>query len=176
MIRSMARCPYCHQCEVAYDWHTEEVVFNPDGVRQEPCEHLAYLNGAFCQWELLPNGNTRVGLSSFFWHHAGFAGTDIQQVFRGVMEVVAATPIPEPFDPEQPFQAQRICIEEDVTLPRPDVVALLDEVGWENNQDDRLAPHKYRLNGWIVFAADAAKFVAAVLAAIPRPVPIRKCG
>ena len=58
MIRNLARCPYCGDCEIALD-DNPSLVFNPGG-RQEPCPHLAWVDGRYAQWELSPQGINRV--------------------------------------------------------------------------------------------------------------------
>lgn len=44
MIRSIARCPYCRECEIAIDDDPPAVIFDPDRPRGLPCPHLASIS------------------------------------------------------------------------------------------------------------------------------------
>lgn len=43
MIRNVTQCPYC-RAVLAIDCQTGRTLWNPDGVKHEPCEHVA------CYW------------------------------------------------------------------------------------------------------------------------------
>ena len=64
MIRNLAQCPYCGDCEIALDDHPS-LVFNPAG-SSSPCGHLAWVEGRYSQWDLSPQGiNRAIGSTEF---------------------------------------------------------------------------------------------------------------
>ncbi len=67
MIRNLARCPHCGNCEVALD-DASSVVFNPDSPSR-PCPHLAWVDGRYSQFEPSPQGVPHlIGSSEFRWN------------------------------------------------------------------------------------------------------------
>jgi hypothetical protein len=152
---------------VAYDCDAKSVVFNPDGALEQPCEHFIYLNGMFCQWELLPDSGTRVSLANILWHHPDLAGIDIKELYGRIMEVTRSVPADGAGADEPPFQTGRVRWQDEVHLSRQETIALLDELGWDQVPDDRLVPRRFRLNGWVVFASPASDFIARILRQLP---------
>ncbi len=70
MIRNLARCPYCGDCEVALD-DASAVVCNPDSSAR-PCPHLAWVDGRYSQFERSPQGVPHlIGSSEFRWGPPG---------------------------------------------------------------------------------------------------------
>jgi hypothetical protein len=74
MIRQLNTCPFCGPypdcCEIAYDFRSLELVFNPDGPRG-PFAHLVYIGGLFVRWE---RDGRLVRAYPFSWRHPLLTG------------------------------------------------------------------------------------------------------
>ena len=143
MIRNLAQCPYCGNCEVALD-DSPALSFNPGGVPR-PCTHLAWVDGRYSQWDRSPLGTDRViGSVEFSWAPpaAGMAeGTE--DLLPYLRELVIQKP-DWGFSPPMPFAARTLSAEE----KRP------DELGKTHTLWD--------VDGWAIFASAPGAFWAAL--------------
>src|SRR4051794_23571801 len=66
MIENLARCPYCGDCEIALD-DSLALLFDPNGLAR-PCQHLAWVDGRYSQWDVSAQGIDHViGSTEFRW-------------------------------------------------------------------------------------------------------------
>ena len=144
MIRQLAQCPFCNGCEVALD-DRPDLVFNPDGVTQIPCAHLAWVEGRYEQWGKGPHGVFGViGSTEFRWDPPEPAAAErTEQLLPYLRELVNAG-ADWPFAPAHPFVVRLLTAEEKVT----DAKGRTNPV-WE-------------VDGWAVFASDPSVFWAAL--------------
>src|SRR3954453_14173344 len=98
MIRQLAQCPYCQNCEVALT-DNPEVILNPDAKPPRPCPHLIWVEGRYSQWELspIPGRKTRIprmiGSTEFEWQHPSLmAREDASDLRKFLKELVGANP------------------------------------------------------------------------------------
>ena len=77
MIKNQSQCPYCRACVVAYDWDADEIIFNPDLAKPDPCVHVVYV-GVYC----LTRGEMRAHRHSI-WLHPG-ADPSLAEYLRGI--------------------------------------------------------------------------------------------
>lgn len=122
MIRNLAQCPYCKSCEIALD-DRPAVAFNPDG-DQQPCVHLAWVDGRYSQWELSPRGINRViGSNEFCWNPPtlqAFLQDDAErteQLLPYLKELANQGP-GWAFAPDTPFGLETLSAEEKATDAR----------------------------------------------------------
>jgi hypothetical protein len=144
MIRRLAQCPYCHDCEIALDDHPQ-LVFNPQSERQAPCPHLAWVDGRYSQWEHTPHGADReIGSLEFRWDPAepGAAGRT-ERLLPYLRELLRQGP-GWAFAPAEPFAVQTVNAEEKGADAQGRTYPVWD------------------VDGWAVFAANPAAFWAAL--------------
>jgi hypothetical protein len=143
MIRQLSQCPYCKRCEVALDDHPE-IVFNPDGPDQAPCEHLIWVDGRYSQWQLSHLGVNRViGSTEFRWDHPDLGAVDGEHHLTSYLkELVNSGPAWE-FAPAAVCDVKQINAEEKAPGPKK---------GKEHTVWD--------IDGWALFAQNSAEFLA----------------
>ncbi len=148
MIRQLAQCPYCKDCEVALDDHPE-LVFNPGAARQGPCAHLAWVDGRYSQWERSPQGINRViGSLEFRWDFPGME-EQVEGLLPYLRELLDAG-AGWAFAPAAAFEVRPLRAEETAQDKRGRSYTL-----WE-------------VDGWAIFAQAPAAFWAALPAARER--------
>lgn len=95
MIRQLAQCPYCQNCEIALT-DSLDVVFNPDSEAGQPCPHLIWLEGRYSQFALspLPGRKTKIarmiGSNEFEWLHPDPASSADAAPLRNYLKELAS--------------------------------------------------------------------------------------
>jgi hypothetical protein len=103
MIRQLAQCPFCRQCEIALDDHPE-VTFNP-GTTKQPCEHLVWVDGRYSEWAPGSHGVNRIiGSTEFHWDHPDFAGFDRDDNLTDYLRELVRAGKTWEFAPVEPFE------------------------------------------------------------------------
>ncbi len=144
MIRHLAQCPFCNRCEVALD-DRPDLRFNPDGATPVPCDHLAWVEGRYEQWDQGPHEVLRViGSTQFRWHPPEPAAVERTEQLLPYLRELVNFGAGWPFAPAQPFVIQRLSAEEKGT----------DATG-------RTYP-LWEVDGWAVFASNPSAFWAAL--------------
>jgi hypothetical protein len=128
MIRQLAECPYCNGCEIALD-DCPDLVFNPGGT-QQPCPHLAWVDGRYTQWDHSARGTSRViGSTEFRWAPDLPGTEEMAELLPYLRELVNSGP-GWPFAPPEPFAAHNLCAELTATDARGRPYTLWDVDGW----------------------------------------------
>jgi hypothetical protein len=143
MIRNLAQCPYCKNCEIALD-DRPDLVFNPEssGV---PCMHLAWLDCRYSQWEPSEHGVPRVvGSSDFNWYPPETGDEGQIESLMPYLRELANQGTAWAFAPDVPFGLETLSAEEKAT----------DARGHSYTASD--------VDGCAVFAQEPAAFWAAV--------------
>jgi hypothetical protein len=144
MIRNLARCPYCNGCEVALDDHPD-IVFDPDSAAQAPCAHLAWVEGRYEQWEPGSQGvHRRIGSAELRWAPPEPGAAERTEKLLPYLRELVNAGAGWPFAPAEPFAVRLLSAEEKGTDAKGRTYPL-----WE-------------VDGWAVFAPDAAAFWAAL--------------
>jgi len=156
VIKHVTSCPYCRKGEIAFDCDLMDLVINPDGAVQEPCEHLLILDGFYTRARVLPNGGQQAGFAKVHWQHPGLdaaAAEELHRRLQGKAASEASTPAPA----DQAFHLGLIGWEAEEHLSQAELARWLDQVGWD--KADRLEPPnlEYHLEGWIGFARRPAE-------------------
>jgi hypothetical protein len=130
MIRQLAQCPYCNDCEIALD-DSPELTFNPGAARPTPCPHLAWVDGRYAQWEHTSLGSNRViGSTEFRWDpDEPDAEERTNALLPYLRELLEAGP-GWPFGPAEPFVAVPLRAEETATDRKGKTYTLWDVDGW----------------------------------------------
>jgi hypothetical protein len=145
MIRQLAQCPYCKQCEIALDDHPE-LVFNPDSGCTPPCSHLAWVDGGYSLWELSSHGiNTSIGSTEFHWQLGGPEADAVVEPLLPYIHELLEAGVNWPFAPKEPFVVLSMNAEEKKIDPKR---------GKEYTVWD--------VDGWAIFAEQPAAFWAAL--------------
>jgi hypothetical protein len=144
MIRQLAQCPYCKQCELALD-DNPQLVFNPDESRHAPCPHLAFVDGRYEQRERDQRGIERViGSTEFRWLFGNPDNEDgIGPIGPYLGELVESGPGWE-FAPPIPFVVQRLSAE------------------GKANDAKGASYTAWEVDGYCIYAEDPAAFWAAL--------------
>ena len=143
MIRNLAQCPYCGNCEVALD-DAPAVVFNPGG-DSGPCPHLAWVDGRYSQWEVSPHGTDHmIGSTEFRWGPPEPGAAERTEGLLPYLKELLNQGPRWAFAPPVPFTPRTLVAEE----KRPDDAGRMHTL-WD-------------VDGWAVFAPDVAAFWAAL--------------
>jgi hypothetical protein len=114
MIRNLAQCPYCGNCEITLD-DRPALVFNPDS-GQGPCAHLVWVDGRYSQWDRSPAGiNRMVGSFEFRWDPAEAGAVERTEEFMPYLRELLNQGETWPFAPLVPFNLQPLSSEEKAT-------------------------------------------------------------
>lgn len=142
MIRNLAQCPYCKNCEIALD-DRPDLVFNPDG--GQACAHLAWVDCRYSQWEPSAHGVPRVvGSSEFNWYPDSAGGEEQTEPLVPYLRELANQGTAWAFAPDVPFELATLSAEEKAADSRGRPYTAID------------------VDGCAVFAQDPAAFWAAV--------------
>jgi hypothetical protein len=155
VIKHIASCPYCRRGEVAFDYATLELVMNPDGARQQPCEHLVCINSFCCRNELLPDGERQVAFARFDWQSPAVAGVKPADLRRRLESRAAA-------GGELPCRVTPVQLEVERHLSQAEAVRWLDQVGWEK-AEGKMPFEECQLEGWVGFARHPADLLGSAL-------------
>ena len=143
MIRNLAQCPYCKNCEIALN-DRPDLAFNPDSDGR-PCIHLAWVDCRYSQWELSPHGVPRVvGSSDFTWYPPDAGDAEHIEALTPYLHELAQQGSTWAFAPDVPFGLATLSAEEKAT----------NACGKSYTASD--------VDGSAVFAQDPAAFWAAV--------------
>ncbi len=143
MIRQLARCPYCGECEVALDDQVN-LVLDPDGKRG-PCPHLAWVDGRYAQWGRGEHGiDHMIGSTEFRWDPPEPDAAERTDALLSYLKELLESGPGWAYAPAQPFEARTLNAEQSKTDARGRTHLLWD------------------VDGWAVFAADPASFWAAL--------------
>ena len=143
MIRNLAQCPFCSACEIALD-DSPAVVCNPEGSRK-PCDHLAWVDGRYSQWDRSPQGVDHVIGSTEFRLDPPEPGAAerTDELLAYLRELVSQGPNWQ-FAPAVPFALRQLSAE-------------------DKSQDSKGKSHTlWDIDGWAIFARDPAAFWAAL--------------
>jgi hypothetical protein len=150
MIRQLAQCPYCRQCEIAVD-ETPDLVFNPGSDQPTPCPHLIWLDGPYSWWDLGALGVPRqIGSIDLHWEHPAFTALEPAKLFADYLHELVSSGKEWSFAPAEPFEIADIWADEKATTPKGRSYTL-----WE-------------VDGHAVFAQDAQAFLAALPGCVER--------
>lgn len=143
MIRNLAQCPYCSKCEIALD-DSPALAFNPGGIAQ-PCQHLAWVDGRYSQWEPSPQGIDHViGSTEFRWDPPEDGAAErTEGLLPYLKELVNQGPT-WAMAPSVPFTLCMLVAEENHT----------DKAG--------VLHARWDVDGWALFATDVAAFWKAL--------------
>lgn len=143
MIRNLAQCPYCKNCEIALD-DKPDLVFIPGG-EDSPCAHLAWVDCRYSQWERSEHGVPRViGSSEFNWYPDAAGDEEQTEPLVPYLRELANQGTAWAFAPDVPFGLATLSAEEKAT----------DARGRSYTASD--------VDGCAIFAQDPAAFWAAV--------------
>jgi len=143
VIRNLAQCPYCKNCEIALD-DKPGLVFNP-GAGEVPCAHLAWVDCRSSQWERSPQGIPRViGSTELNWYPASVGDAERIEELLPYLRELANQGSAWAFAPEVAFGLATLSAEEKAT----------DAGGTSFTVGD--------VDGSAAFAQDLAAFWAAV--------------
>jgi hypothetical protein len=159
VIKQIASCPYCRRGEVAFDYDTLELVMNPDGAQQQPCEHLVCINSFCCRNELLPDGERQVGFARLDWQSPALAGVKPAELRRRLESGAAAGGPGQPAG-ELPCRITPVQLEVERHLSQAETVSWLDQVGWEKAQQE-MPFEECQLEGWVGFARRPAELLGS---------------
>jgi hypothetical protein len=143
MIRNLAQCPYCGKCEIALD-DSPALVFNPGGIAQ-PCEHLAWVDGRYSQWEPSPQGvDHMIGSTEFRWEPSDPGAAERTEGLLPYLKELANQGPKWAFAPPVPFTLRMLVAE-------------------EKRHDESGDIHtRWDVDGWAIFASDIVAFWAAL--------------
>lgn len=150
MIRQLAQCPYCKSTEIALD-DAPELLINPDSAEHEPCVHLIWVDGRYSQWEPRPHGpGHMIGSTEFRWDHSEFAMIDEYEDWIKYFLELANQGKEWEFAPPGAFDIKALSAEQKAkTAEGKDYTAA-------------------EVDGWAIFAQDAAAFLTAVPACVEK--------
>jgi hypothetical protein len=152
LIKYIARCPYCRKGDVAFDYDAIELVINPDGIGQEPCEHLVCINSFCCRNELLPDGERQVAFARLDWQCPALGGVNPNELRRRLEDRASAGGAGPSSMREFPCQVIPVRLEVERHLSRAETVRWFDQVGWEKAAQGELPFGECQLEGWVGFA------------------------
>jgi hypothetical protein len=152
VIKRIASCPYCRNGEVAFDCDLMELILNPDGAAQQPCEHLLCLDGFYCRARVFRSGARQVGFAKVHWQRPGLDALASQEIRRRLQERAASEPGGGAPRGEPVCQLDSIGWEGEEHLSQAETARWLDEVGWDKAEELEVPSLEYRLEGWIGFA------------------------
>lgn len=143
MIRNLAQCPYCKNCEIALD-DKPALVFNP-GAAGHPCAHLAWVDCRYSQRELSPQGTTRViGSTDLQWGAPATFDAERLEALTPYLKELARQGATWAFAPNVPLAQEALSHEEKATGARGKSYTAVE------------------VDGTAVFAQEPAAFWAAV--------------
>jgi len=144
MIRQLAQCPYCNHCEIGLDDHPQ-LVFNPGSASPTPCQHLAWVDGRYSQWEHTKLGTNReIGSMEFRWDPPQPGAEErTNQLLAYLHELVEEGP-GWAFAPSERFVIQVLNAEEKGTDAKGKSYPVWD------------------VDGWAIFAVNPTAFWAAL--------------
>jgi hypothetical protein len=163
LIKQIASCPYCRKGEVAFDYDTMELVINPDGAGQEPCEHLVCIHSFCCRKELLPDGERNVAFARLDWQCPALGGVQPSELRRRLEDRAGTGSPGQPSASEFPCRVTPIQLEVERHLSRAETVRWLDQVGWEKAAQGELPFGECQLEGWVGFARHPADLLGSSL-------------
>jgi hypothetical protein len=146
MIKRIASCPYCRRGEIALDCETMDVILNPDGGSQEPCEHLVCLQGFCCRAGLMRDGRRQTGFAQLHWHHPELRSIPPQEIYRQLQQWTDAA------QGEPPCRVDSVGWTLTESLSQAEVARWLDEVGWDRAEQAECPFLECQLEGWVAFA------------------------
>ena len=155
MMRQLAQCPYCQDCEVALT-DSLDVVFNPDGDPPQPCPHLIWVEGRYSQWGLnpLPGRKTKIarmiGSTEFAWLAPGLVEREDAQQLRAYLKELLDAGGGWEFAPPEAHNVRRNSIDQNVT-----------------DADGKEYP-SWGVEGAAVFAASPGAFIGSLPACLDR--------
>jgi hypothetical protein len=155
MIRQLAQCPYCQNCEIALTDNLE-VVFNPDQNPGQPCPHLIWTEGRYSQWESnpLPGRKTKIarmiGSTEFEWQHPSLAAQEDAGALWAYLKELVGTDAGRQSAPPEAHSVQPISRDHSITEP-----------------DGKVYP-AWEIEGTALFAANAAAFMECLPACLDR--------
>lgn len=155
MIRQMAQCAYCQDCEVALT-DDLEVVFNPDAQLRQPCRHLIYAEGRYSQFGLspLPGRKTKlarvIGSTEFEWQHPSLIDQEDASLLRTFLKDLVAAGNNWEDAPPEAHTVQPISLDQNVL-----------------EADGRKYP-SWSIEGTAIFAGDPDAFIASLPACLGR--------
>jgi hypothetical protein len=161
LLKHIASCPYCRKGEVAFDDDALELVINPDGTGQEPCEHLVCVNSFCCRNELLPDGERHIAFARLDWQCPTLGGVNPTELRRRLEDGAGAEDPGQPSAGEFPCWVTPIRLEVERHLSREETVRWLDQVGWEKAAQGALPFGECQLEGWVGFARHPAELVGS---------------
>jgi hypothetical protein len=129
MIRNLAQCPYCNRCEIALD-DNPALVFNPDTDPQQPCPHLAWVDGRYAQWERSSLGINRViGSTEFPWNPPDLDAGFVESLLPYLRELLNSGRN-WAFAPAEGFVIRTLSAEEKATDKKGKSYVVWDVDGW----------------------------------------------
>jgi hypothetical protein len=161
VIKRIASCPYCRRGEIAFDYDAMELVLNPDGARQQPCEHLVCIRSFCSRNELLPGGERQVGFARLDWQSPAFCGVSPDELRRRLEHGSAAGDSGQPSAGELSCQVTPVQLEVERHLSQDETLRWFDQVGWDKAGKGEVPFGECQLEGWVGFARRPAELLGS---------------
>jgi hypothetical protein len=167
MIKHIASCPYCRRGEIAFDCEIMDLVINPDGGDQRPCEHLLCLYGFFTRARVLPDMTRQAGYARVHWQHADLDALHPDEVYRRLNEQGAGAGSRQVPGGEEPVQVGPVRMEAAEYLTPAETARWFDQVGWDKAERVDVPYTECRLEAWAGFARHPTQLLPLLSAGCP---------
>jgi hypothetical protein len=159
VIKHVVSCPYCRKGEIAFDCESMDLVINPDGAVQEPCEHLLCLDGFYCRARVLAGGGRQAGFAKVHWQHPGLEALGTEEIQRRLEQRAASEAQSDLAPGTEDCTLTFIGWKEEEHPSEAEIARWLDQVGWDKAEELEIPSLEYRLDGWVGFARCPAELL-----------------